>query len=133
MLHAVHGEQAVQTEHAVHVHPQVTPLHGVHTPQEFAPHVWMVQSQACVKAQPWVFSTQSSVTSPQLVMSSQPPPLPPPILIKRSRTRNRGMALLHANDFPYSATQGYAADVEWSMPARNARNGCIGPRRVSKA
>ena len=44
MLHAVHEEQCVQTEHAVHVHPQLL-LHGVQAPQESGPQVWIVQLQ----------------------------------------------------------------------------------------
>jgi hypothetical protein len=68
-----------------------TPLQGVQNPQEFTPQVWIVQLQFSVKAQPCVFSTQSSVTPPQLVMISQMPPDPSPTLIIRSRTRKRGM------------------------------------------
>jgi hypothetical protein len=73
--------------------PQMIVAPGVHTPQEFTPQVWIVQLQFSVNAQPCVFSTQSSVTPPQLVMNSQCPPGPSPTLIIRSRTRKRGMAL----------------------------------------
>jgi hypothetical protein len=81
-LHWVQSEQP----------PQIMVAPGVHTPQEFTPHVWIVQLQFSVNAQPCVFSTQSSVTPPQLVMISQIPPDPSPTLIIRSRTRKRGMA-----------------------------------------
>ena len=91
--HGVITVHLVQTEQAVQVQPHVLPVHGVHAVHwhvnSSAQAVWIVQLQLAVNAQPCVFSTQSSVTPPQLVMSWQPPG-PSPTLIMRSLTRKRG-------------------------------------------